>query len=441
MRVNDRLSAHGTGELPEGSQPRVLIQHGDHSANRDSPAVHLSYLDGMRGLAALHVTIHHALMEYPWAVDALLAGGGWPAALASFFRNGSAPVILFIVLSGYCLMIPVVRSGGHLRGGIASFARRRAWRILPCYYAALAISILLPVVIPALASTKSSIRWVVTQPVDAEAIVTHVLLIQHFALKWMYRINYPLWSVAVEWWLYVLFALVVVGAWRRRGTWKVATALIAAGIGLDLLGGTHYNNVHLRFIALFGMGVTAAAIGFSPRAGSRGNAWAAKLALLGVVVYLLLQSRIPYTSWAQSLPLSLAAGLATSTFLLWATGQKQQGTTSSLVRALEHPASAWLGRISYSLYLIHAPVLSLTHLALIQVEMVEWRRLMLEVSLGVPLSLLAGWALWYAVERPSMRRMERRPRVDVDHRAIEGSSPATSPRGPGRVVRGRRSLP
>jgi peptidoglycan/LPS O-acetylase OafA/YrhL len=439
--VNDRMSAQSRGDLPSEAQPQGPIRHGDLPASREGRPVHLAYLDGIRGLAALHVTIHHALMEYPWAVDALIAGGGWRAALTSVFRNGSAPVIVFIVLSGYCLMIPVVRAGGQLRGGIAAFARRRAWRILPCYYAALAICILLPAVIPALRSTKSPIRWVVTQPVNFEAIVSHVLLIQHFALKWMYRINYPLWSVAVEWWLYALFALVVVRAWRRHGTWKVGAALIASGVGLDLLGGNHYNNLHLRFIALFGMGLTAAALDFSARSRRGGNTRAASIATLFVAVYVVLQARIPYTSWAQSLPMSLVAGLATSAFVVWATGQKHQGTSPPLVRALECPASVWLGRISYSLYLIHAPILALTHLALIQVEMNEWRRLLLELLLGAPLSLLAGWALWFAVERPSMRRMERRPQVDVARRAIAGSSPATSRQGLERAARDRRSLP
>ena len=71
----------------------------------------VKFLDGMRGLAALYVVLHHAYLEvadkaqFASIVDAL-----GPARL--LFDSGKLSVDVFIVLSGYVLMLPVMRSGG-----------------------------------------------------------------------------------------------------------------------------------------------------------------------------------------------------------------------------------------------------------------------------------------------------------------------------------------
>ena len=54
----------------------------------------------------------------------------------------SLSVPLFIVLSGSCLALPLLRDGG-LPGGWRGFFRQRAWRILPVYFTALT-SVALP---------------------------------------------------------------------------------------------------------------------------------------------------------------------------------------------------------------------------------------------------------------------------------------------------------
>src|SRR5689334_14181642 len=103
---------------------------------------HLDYLDGLRALAALFVLFCHALQS-PWPYiysryppPALHLFTGW-------LYHGHFAVDVFIVLSGFCLMLPVVRGDGTLRGGAKRFFRRRARRILPTYYGALAFSLIL----------------------------------------------------------------------------------------------------------------------------------------------------------------------------------------------------------------------------------------------------------------------------------------------------------
>src|SRR5205085_647811 len=97
---------------------------------------HLAYLDGLRGLAALQVVLGHAAMQVHWG--SLAKPRVIQAALGpmTFAREA---VALFIVLSGFCLMLPVVRREGVLQGGAWQFFKRRARRILPPYYLALGV--------------------------------------------------------------------------------------------------------------------------------------------------------------------------------------------------------------------------------------------------------------------------------------------------------------
>ena len=94
----------------------------------------LNHVDGLRALAALYVVLHHIWLDGR-PEDRAHDWGSW-------LRHGHFAVTLFIVLSGYCLMLPVVRGDGTLRGGIVPYLKR-ARRILPPYYAALGVTILL----------------------------------------------------------------------------------------------------------------------------------------------------------------------------------------------------------------------------------------------------------------------------------------------------------
>src|ERR1700733_8385050 len=99
------------------------------------PRRRLAGLDGVRGLAALYVVVYHVTLR---------AFPGYPDAGAPFwvgwFSYGRFAVLVFIVLSGFSLALTPARDGWRL-DGIAAYARRRARRILPAYWAALAFSL------------------------------------------------------------------------------------------------------------------------------------------------------------------------------------------------------------------------------------------------------------------------------------------------------------
>src|SRR5258706_14438094 len=94
------------------------------TASERAPA-RLVGLDGIRGLAALFVALHHTyLRSFP----------GYPAATGPFWTKwliyGHLAVVVFIVLSGFSLAVSPASSGWQL-GGVRRFAHRRALAMPP----------------------------------------------------------------------------------------------------------------------------------------------------------------------------------------------------------------------------------------------------------------------------------------------------------------------
>jgi peptidoglycan/LPS O-acetylase OafA/YrhL len=105
------------------------------------PKGHLRQLDGLRACLALCVVAHHCYLTiYP-----TVASLSWNNP-SQIFWYGRFAVGWFIALSGYWLMIPVVKDASteyRLSRGAMDFFRRRARRILPTFYAALVVSLIM----------------------------------------------------------------------------------------------------------------------------------------------------------------------------------------------------------------------------------------------------------------------------------------------------------
>jgi peptidoglycan/LPS O-acetylase OafA/YrhL len=156
------------------------------TGTRRSTHTRLDHVDGMRALAALIVYVNHAYAQVTRGdVDPL--HGPWSLARYSMVA-GHLSVTVFIVISGFCLTLPVISNGGELRGGVLGFLKRRARRILPPYYAAIALCLLL---IWTIIGKVTGSLWDYPLHVSPFAIFSHLVLIQDlFATS---RINYVFW--------------------------------------------------------------------------------------------------------------------------------------------------------------------------------------------------------------------------------------------------------
>jgi len=309
----------------------------------------LDFLDGVRGLAALYVVVHHAYLTI-WAG----ADGPYGRASTNVQRFGSwmlfgrASVDVFIVLSVYCLMLPVLRKG-KLEGGMRQFYWRRVRRILPTYYAAAGLSLLL---IWLLIGTPTGSHWDHSLPVNGRAYLATIFLLQDF---YGAPVNHVFWSIATEVHIYLVFPLIV-WMWLRVGG-AMTLAVICLMISGAAMAHWQWLPNAYWYVCLFGMGALAASAGQEQqREGcSSAGSWiwrGAVLASVGVAVALCVAWG-PYPDGWRTIVEDLAIGVATGVMLVMMARSERCWPR----RVVERKWIVFVGLFSYSLYLIHAPLL------------------------------------------------------------------------------------
>ncbi|HEU0028037.1 MAG TPA: acyltransferase [Ktedonobacterales bacterium] len=361
-------------------------------------AKRLGYVDGLRALAALAVVVDHVTLEI-WPV-------GLPQRIAPFVDPavyGHTAVSVFIVLSGFSLMLPVARNGFRLPDGALGFFWRRAKRILPPYYYALTLSLLL---IWLFIGRKTGTHWDVSIPVTAQGVVTHVLLVQDFSATTGSMINHVFWSIALECQIYLLFPALV-WLWRRYHPLFVTlmtlvvsvvgfVALLATSVGHE--PGYGISAFDPQYLGLFALGMLAATIYTMPTpfwsALARWRIW--DVLALGGFVLLLSRSHVETLfGW---LALDALTGLMTVGLLLAASHHSR---ANPIRAALEWRPLVWIGGFSYSLYLIHAPLIQVIwQYALRPLRLSDTTTYLLLLGVGAPLIVAAAWVFWRLCERP-----------------------------------------
>ncbi len=360
----------------------------------------LAFLDGLRGLAALYVVLFHAMIE----AHASGRSASPPAVAAlAVLRHGHYAVDVFIVLSGYCLMRPVLRDPtGRPEGGVLAYLGRRARRIIPPYYAALGLCWILAATVPALGRPSGG-PWDVALPAGgAGVIASHLLFVQNWRPGWIYKVNPPAWSVATEWQIYFLFPALI--ALRGRAG-MAATVAIAFGFGWAIawLGPAVANPAMVRLcpwlVGLFALGMAAAADGDGQGPGRRPLGWiAAAVVALGVPLWLDAPNRD--VMLADPIVGALAALL-----IARLARRSARGESTPLLRLLSSPAARRLGSISYSLYLIHFPLLALAGSLLRSRGVGPGVQLAAMLGLAAPACVAAAGLFALVFERPFLPRL------------------------------------
>jgi peptidoglycan/LPS O-acetylase OafA/YrhL len=344
-------------------------------------------LDGMRGLAAFYVLVHHC-----W----LLSWHGYPhnygPAYLGWLVYGHLAVVVFIALSGFSLGISPARKGWRL-GGVGRFARRRAWRILPPYWAALVLSLLIAwTITPQPHSTVPGVR----------SILVYGLLLQDNVTA--STPNLAFWSIAVEVELYVVFPLLLLLR-RRLGPAAVALAVAAPVVVLGVLVPAATNPDRALFVTPqlavpFALGLVAAGV-VSASERLRRLPWQWLAALAGVPLLILMAVRGSVWSVDHFYWLDMALGPAIALLLAaLATGRPRW-----LEWFLDTRPIRRLGSFSYSLYLIHVPIV----VAITRVKHLPHATpftpasFFLTTAIAVPTCLLAAWLFASLFEIPFQR--------------------------------------
>jgi len=361
--------------------------------------IHLAFLDGLRAVAASYVVLFHAV---PGMSQSALIG---PARiLRRLFAYGHEAVAIFIVLSGFCLMLPVVRGGSaRLDVDLGRFVRRRAFRILPPYFAALAGSIALLAAVPVLRTPNTGTIWDNSLPgLEPGAIGSHLLLLHNWSPAWGYQINGPLWSVASEWQIYFFFPLVLLPVWRRAGMVGALGAAAVLGYAPLLLWPAPSAIAIPWYLLLFALGMSAAAIAFSTDALATRLRVQVRWKLVSRALWIgcIALSSAQANLWFGTKPVAdLLVGLAAAALLVSITVRAVSAERGWLLGWLESRPLVALGHFSYSLYLTHLPVLALCYFALRPFALPPLVATLALAVLGSLSSVLVAYVFHLGIER------------------------------------------
>jgi peptidoglycan/LPS O-acetylase OafA/YrhL len=342
-------------------------------------------LDGLRGLAAIGVVLLHVwIYTGANAPDKSLTLDRWMGELRLC-------VLLFFVLSGFLLALPWVRAAreGREPPHLGRYISRRAARIVPAYWFALAGAVLL------LHGSGHG------RDIPLSDLPKFIFFLPNVFPDTRNQLDPPMWSLHVEVSFYVVLPLIGLALMRagrgRGGLLAVCAALIAAGVAWTTAGvvGDWAPEVTWTlptYLATFTCGIAAAVLAYRVQP-PRWVALAAFVAGAAVVLgdaYWHMQGYSPFFHSLRDLPASLGFGA-----MIWSVALRPTPVLGSA------PLRA-LGTLSYGIYLWH-------YLVIYWLQMHDrfphgFGAAVLSV---VPLTFALATASWFLIERPVLQLTSR----------------------------------
>ena len=368
----------------------------------------------------MFVVLHHMWLAV-WPKFPRNVGPWW----VGWMLYGHLAVAVFIVVSGFSLSLAPMRRGGALTGGTRRFLRRRAWRIIPPYWAALIISTIITGLIlqPTLGSS-----------VVAKGFVVHGLLLQDIVGS--VAPNGAFWSIAVEWQIYFVFPLILLLGLKTN----LSTAVFCT-VGLVLVAhavaglGSPLNKIdHLtpQFLALFALGVLAVQLGQSNRAVKlRRPLMAVGLGAIGTFVLLaVVEGSVWIVNGYFWIDLVFGVGIACLMAVMYGGGLPRTR------RVLASRVGLRLGLFSYSIYLLHGPLVGVLEEEVFgPMHLAPLVTFGLFLTVGIPVILAVCYGFYLVFEAPfvrcrdlsAIRAMPIVGPVISRHRRVGAPAPAAAP--------------
>lgn len=344
---------------------------------------HKVQLDGLRALAAMGVIFEHTL----------------PRQFADLFMLGNAGVRLFFVLSGFLITGILLDAKQRITEGREGFGRalvtfyaRRALRIFPLYYL-----VVLSLAATGITVAATYLPYLLTYTANVAEARGHDLgSVAHF------------WTLAVEEQFYLVWpAVVLLTPWRAL-PWVFISTILAAPLwrfGVMIL--TRNDNFALLMMPscldTLGAGALMAyAWRGSPSTRARYDRATRYGAWVGLALYLgvMLPFRLSHTGFIVRVVLRDVSYVL---IFSWVVRGAARGFTGAAGRFLASRPLAFLGMISYGIYVYHPLVVPVSH----------YLSERFAVDLGVPngrglydfayvtaVTLAVATVSWYAFEGP-----------------------------------------
>jgi len=367
---------------------------------------HLWWIDLLRGWAVLGVLLFHCrvdlwqgwklVLNHPDQFGVFTRG---VAFLAGPFSLGGSGVMLFFLVSGFCVHLPQAGRGRTLN--LAEYSVRRFFRIYPSYLAAVLLTLAVEYAIGVWSlKGDSGLR-----PAESRKALESLFMIQNYGSHpGQLEANPSLWSLPVEMELYLAYPLLF-WMWRRFGR-AVAFGVCGIVSGVAAMA-TVYGHANLinNFAAYWLIWSGGALLAewketeAVPKWRGRGGNWW----LAGTLV-------AAGTAHLTGVPLIIEDYLWGGAFFLliwrWLTAGSAPLRPPKLISTI----FVRLGTVSYSLYLVHFPVFKLV--GIFWVRQFGSKPANLLVTLVLSLSAFPiAWFLYKGLEEPSHRLARRLARA------------------------------
>lgn len=357
-------------------------------SGRPAVAGHLKHVDGLRALAALFVVLHHAYLTI-WPIDYKVYSSGLDAILTNWALFGHFGVSVFIVISGYVLALPYRNSERKFE--TAQFYWRRVKRILPVYYASIALCLVL---IYTIIGEKTGTHWDISIPVTQAGLIEHIFMVQH--VFGSANINHVLWSIGVEWQIYLVFPLLYL-LWIRAGSVVTLVVGTVLGYGIHfLIHRTPYAGATPEYLSLFCMGMLAAK---PPKV--KDMPWGLLAVACALIVIAICHRMAVGFAMLRYPYLDAIVGFGTACLLI------RTSETGAARSVLEWKPLVRIGAFSYSLYLIHAPIIQIVWQLVPALHERSAAAFGLLAAISIVPILGASYLFFLAFERPFMSKKQR----------------------------------
>lgn len=346
-------------------------------------------LNSLRGLAALVVVVAHFSGSTGWL-------GGYPGLGA-----GQLGVMLFFVLSGFLM--------GHLYVG-RTLSAQSLYRYVVARFARV-VPLFAAVVVASAVSPRVGFPDLLYSLSGRSELAAHVLLLNGTSV---------LWTIPTEIHFYVAFVALWFGL--RRAT-KAQLPILFAIVGVVTalgfprfrgeIAGIPYDIRITQVVPYFIVGVALAVLYSNYGERMRQSTWANLVLVAIPLMYPLVFEELfgfRHGLWNDPLVLVVVAGVFGVVLFVV--------PDDSII--LANPVGDYLGKVSYSLYLLHVPIM----------RVVQRFELANTVAFGLFLcvSLLVATAVFVAFERPAQRWIRAHLLDEEPGTPSRRSSPAVEPR-------------
>ena len=347
-------------------------------------------IDFLRGLSCLGILLYHVrvdlwvgwreLSNFPESYTAFERAVAWLSVPAPFLGHA---ILLFFLISGFCIHYP--QTNGSTPNW-NSYLLRRFFRIYPPYFVAVALTVAITYLCHLLWNDET---W------DPSRIWRVLSLTQNYPPgKGQLLSNPSLWTIPLEMEFYVLYPLAFIFFFKLKSSllWIVTGFLSALSVYLSSQGVAWTSFTALFFWPVWLLGAWTAQLYHDNRLQSL-SYWKV-VPVLSLSLALSLASRLQgWDAWIQYLLWTCFYLCLLFLSLSW-----RNPSSNSVLRALYHLLS-WLGKISFSVYLVHFPLFKL--FGYLHISIFAEKPANFIVSLGyLFLVCPLGWLFYLCVERP-----------------------------------------